>query len=191
MTSTAGMSAELSNLPKTLLRAYSEITGILARLRESRGVLEQAAVDRLTLMNDKLKEVSSATETAATDMLNGLDRTIEMVNELNALADLPDSAARGAEVRGHLQDELFGLMIHLQFQDITTQQLAYASSIIAEMEQRLAQIVGIFDAQSSDMETITAAMTAPHGPKTFDPHATTASATNRQLLADEIFLVNR
>jgi hypothetical protein len=56
-----------------------------------------------------------------------------------------DSATRAAEVRGTMRDELFGLMNHLQFQDITTQQLAYASSLIMEMEDRLAQLIKLFD----------------------------------------------
>lgn len=180
----------LATLPQSLLRAYSEITGILERLRESRGVLEQAAVDRLTQMNDKLKEVSSATETAATDIMNGLDRSIAMVDELDEIAAQPDAAARGAELRGHVRDELFGVMVHLQFQDITTQQLAYASSIISEMEKRLAQIVGLFDPTNMGEDDRPVEL-ASDAPVTFDPHATTSNATNRQSLADEIFLVSR
>jgi hypothetical protein len=184
-------SGGLSTLPQTLLRAYSEITGILDRLRESRGVMEQAAVDRLTQMNDKLKEVSSATEVAATDILNGLDRSVAMVDELDAIADKPESATRGAEIRSQMRDELFGLMVHLQFQDITTQQLAFASSIIREIEQRLGQIVGVFEPNALVTDAYVASTPGASGPVCFDPNATTANAADRQTMADEIFLVNR
>src|SRR4051794_40250235 len=68
-----------SALPPTLVRAYGDLTGILARLRESRGVLEQGAVAKLNHMQEKLNEVSLASEMAATDILDGLERTTLMV----------------------------------------------------------------------------------------------------------------
>ena len=188
----ASSSSGLSELPKTLLRAYGEITGILERLRESRGILEQAAVEKLQHMNDKLREVSSATELAATDILNGLDKAVGMVDELDTLAAAPDGAAKAAEIRTTMRDELFGLMVHLQFQDITTQQLAYASSVIADMETRLAQIVAIFDPTAMGFEMPRELIaTAPAGPQTFDPNATNSNATDRQALADELFTSKR
>jgi chemotaxis regulatin CheY-phosphate phosphatase CheZ len=191
MTNSAQPSAELPFQPSTLLRAYSEIMGILERLRESRDVLEQAAKDRLTQMGDKLKEVSSATETAATDIMNGVDRVVGMIGDLDTLAEQPDGAARATEVRAAMRDELFGLMIHLQFQDITTQQLAYAGSIITEMEHRLSEIVGLFDPNAIDGIARQPVSTEPEGPVTFDPNATNTDATSRQTLADEIFLIKR
>lgn len=188
----SSLAVDLATLPQSLLRAYGEITGIIERLRESRSVLEQAAVDRLAQMNDKLKEVSSATETAATDIMNGLDRSIAMVDELDVIAGQPSELARGAELRGQVRDELFGVMVHLQFQDITTQQLAFASSIIEEMERRLAQIVGLFDPSTiEEVESPVAAPDVSSSATCFDPDATTSSAVDRQSVADEIFLVNR
>lgn len=182
----------LSQLPRTLLRAYAEITGILERLRESRGVLEQAAVERLQHMNEKLHEVSSATEVAATDILNGVDRTIAMIDELEALACGTGDGARAAVVRQNMRDELFGLMVHLQFQDITTQQLAYASNVIVDMEQRLAHMVSVFDPHALGIDVTTP---TPAGstaiPVAFDPNATHANAADRQALADELFTTRR
>jgi chemotaxis regulatin CheY-phosphate phosphatase CheZ len=180
----------LPTLPQTLLRAYGEITGILTRLSESRVLLEQAAVDRLVHMNDKLKEVSNATETAATDIMNGLDRSAAMMDELDALAELPESSERAAAIRANVRDELLGLMVHLQFQDITSQQLAFASSVIVEIERRLAAIVKLFDSDGMDI-VVPAPPPVSSGPVTFDPNATMSNATDRQSLADEIFLVNR
>jgi chemotaxis regulatin CheY-phosphate phosphatase CheZ len=176
----------LAQLPETLLRAYGEITSVLERLRESRGVLEHGAVEELSRMNAKLSEVSSATELAANDILDGLDRTVGMVEELDALAGRPDAAARGVEIRARMREELFGLTVTLQFQDITTQQLAYASSVIGEMEQRLTQVVALFDTRVLGVDS-----PSPSTPSTlhvkFDPHATTTSSADRQALADEIF----
>jgi chemotaxis regulatin CheY-phosphate phosphatase CheZ len=180
----------LLELPKTLLRAYGEITNILERLRESRGILEQAAVDRLQHMSEKLKEVSSATELAATDILNGLDHAVAMVDELDVLAEQPDGAVRGREIRSQMRDDLFGLMVHLQFQDITTQQLAYASSVIVDMEQRVAQIVAVFDPKAMGLSAPMPALIS-NGPVAFDPNATNSNAADRQALADELFTSKR
>lgn len=181
--STSGLSA----LPTTLLKAYSEITGILERLRESRGILEQAAVDKLQHMNEKLREVSSATELAATDILNGLDRAVAMVDELDTIEDGPEGKARALAMRSQMRDDLFGLMVHLQFQDITTQQLAYASSVIVDMEQRVAQIVAVFDPHALGMDLPRFTPPLSSAPVAFDPNATNSNAANRQALADEIF----
>jgi chemotaxis regulatin CheY-phosphate phosphatase CheZ len=176
-----------SALPPTLVRAYGDLTGILARLRESRGVLEQGAVAKLNHMQEKLNEVSLASEMAATDILDGLERTVLMVDELDALAEDPTGAPRAATVRARMREELFGLVMHLQFQDITSQQLAYASSVIVEMEQRLAQMAAIFDPQALGLEAAGTAPAAAAPAEVFDPNATTAHSADRQAVADEIF----
>jgi chemotaxis regulatin CheY-phosphate phosphatase CheZ len=187
-TDLVGQIGSLASLSRTLFAAYAETAGILRRIRESRGVLERASVERLQQMNDKLREVTSATEVAATDILNGLDRAVGMVGDLDAAeADGPE---RRAELRAQLQDELYGVMVHPQFQDITTQQLSYASSVIEEMEQRLSQVVECFAPFAMELDPMAArALDAEaHGaPAHFDPAATTANAAERQAVADEIF----
>jgi hypothetical protein len=148
---------ESSALPASLVRAYGDITGILARLRESRGTLEQGAMAKLKHMQEKLTEVSRASETAANQLLDGLERAALMVDELDALAEDPAGASRGAELRGAMREEILGLVMHLQFQDITAQQLAYVSSVIVEIEQGFAQMGAIFDPRALGLEAVAAA----------------------------------
>jgi hypothetical protein len=83
-----------------------------------------------------------------------------------------------------MRDEIFGMMGALQFQDITTQQLAYAASVLSDMEARLLQIAKLFDPAAA---MVGAAVTRPD-PRTFDPSATTQRADERQALADQIFV---
>jgi hypothetical protein len=173
----------LASLPQVLLRAYGEINNALLALRESRGALEQSTVEKLHLTNEKLREVSSATEVAATDIMDGLDRAIAMVDDLEA----PDEDGRHEAVRNSLRDELFGLMSHLQFQDITTQQLSHASSTLVEMESRLVQLARMFDPGQFGLEVPQAAATAAPLGVAFDPGATTQNAETRQALVDQIF----
>jgi chemotaxis regulatin CheY-phosphate phosphatase CheZ len=189
-TAKAGLTTEVGNLSalsRTLFAAYAETAMLLRRIQESRGILERASVERLQQMNDKLREVTSATENAATDILDGLDRAVGMIGDLDAAE--AESPERRAAIRGALQDELYGVMVHLQFQDITTQQLSYASSVIAELETRLSQLVSCFAPFANEIDPAAAAEIAPvsAAAPTFDPAATTSNAAERQAVADEIF----
>ena len=150
-------------------------------------MLEKTTTEKFHHMHDKLREVSNATEMAATDILNGLERSVAMVDQLDAKAADGD-APGGADLRNSLRDELFGLMSCMQFQDVTSQQLSYASSVLLEMEARLAELATVLDpAVLAGKKQISLAPPAPSGPVTFDPNASTENAKERQAVADEIF----
>lgn len=176
----------LMDLPNMLLRAYTEINSVLQNLRRSRDVLQQTTLEKIHHTSDKLREVSSATELAATDMLDGLDRALAMIDDLDASDGDPDASDHAGEVRSNLRNELFSLMNCLQFQDITTQQLSYASSVLVEMEDRLAEIARIFDPDRLGLRDAMLDLVEPDH-ASFDPAATTSDAEERQALVDAIF----
>jgi chemotaxis regulatin CheY-phosphate phosphatase CheZ len=178
----AGAPVGLASLPFILERANQEIQAVLANLRDSREALETATVEKLQTTSEKLKEVTSATEVAATDILDALDRAQTLLDDLDS-ADAADDKEKGQNVRDLLREEIFGMMGALQFQDITTQQLAYASSVLTDMENRLLQIAKLFDPAAV---MVRAAVDSPD-PQTFDKNATTKNAAQRQSLADSIF----
>ena len=190
----AGNDARIGSaeLPPVLRRAYNEISGMLQTLRSSRDALEQATTEKLHRTSAKLEEVTSATEVAATGLLDGLDRALNMVDDLDELDRSDDDQAAG--IRARLRDELFQSINYLQFQDITTQQLNYASSILLDMEQRLAEIAETFDPSSvevPDPASVNAALDQPAMASalvTFDPDASHCDAERRQALVDEILL---
>ena len=76
-------------------------------------------------------------------------------------------------------------MDHLQFQDITSQQLNYTQSMLVEIRQRLEEMATLFGPYF-----VSFAKEAPVA-GTFDPNATTRSAETRQAMADEIFSTKR
>ena len=95
---------------------------------------------------EKLGKVTSATEMAATEVMDIVDNVI---NRLNTMTDQLDSiencgaedcdsskqiAAIRAEIDGS-QDDLFSIMNALQFQDITTQQINSIVSTIDTVQQ--------------------------------------------------------
>ena len=179
--------AGFADVPELLSRASLIINKMLESLRAGQQVLQRAAVEKLHHTNTKLHEISSATESATTDIMDGLDRAFLLVDQL----DGEDVSPRGAEIGAQLRDELFAVMNHLQFQDITSQQLDHASSIIQDMEQYLDEFVVLFD-----LPTIGAIAGQPVGPqrpelRPFDPCATTLDAESRQAMVDELLTVKK
>jgi hypothetical protein len=171
----------VTDLPDTLLKAHAEIVNVLRRIRASRDALEQATVGRLQHTTEKLAEVSTATEVATNGILDGLDRALVFVGELDALADSDE--AKSATVRGSLRDELFQAIGCLQFQDITSQQLNYASSLLVDMETRLGALSDALDPNG----IVELAPQVDESCRTFDPGASIHGADRRQALADSIF----
>jgi hypothetical protein len=172
-----GQSA-VASLPNMLLSAYGEICAVINNLRDSRDVLHKTTVSRLQDTTSKLLEVSNATEVAATSILDGLDRSLVIVDELDTL----DSARvpEGIDLRNKLRDELYQAQAFLQFQDITTQQLNYASSILVD-------IARLIDPTSGALPEITGARPRVVSTAAFDPNASVEHADVRQALADSIF----
>ena len=174
--------ASLAELPEMLMRAYTEVCGVLNNLRSSRDALQQATVERLQHTSSKLQEVTSATEVAATSILDGLDRAVALVDQLDTLD--ASGNAEAIDVRNQLRDELFLAQGGLQFQDITAQQLSYASSMLAEMESRMLGLAKALDptATSRPIEASSDSRNLA-----FVPGATLDKADVRQALADSIF----
>ena len=176
-------------LPALFVRAMGEVHAMLASLRSGREHIRDAATERLAHTNEKLDEVSSATGKAALDIMDALERAIAKVDELEN-DDVIADAAKGHAIRGHLRDELFAIMSHMQFQDITSQQIMHVQSLLGEMEGRLSDIATLFDQQSGAEPATTpipvsAARTA-RSAHTFDPNASLSDSHARQALADSL-----
>lgn len=173
----------LAALPDLILRVYHEIDSMVERLRESRGALRRAAVEKLHHTSEKLQLVTSATEVAATDIMDSVDKALGLVDDLENRTG-GDASDEANALRAAIRDELYAVMTHLQFQDITTQQISHASAMLGEMEQRLATLSHVFDPRTlgfpvDDEPTVAST--------TFDPQASIDGQPERQALVDEIF----
>jgi hypothetical protein len=175
----------LAELPLILEQANNQILGVLSRLRASRAALQTTAIEKLATTHEKIREVNSATEDAAINIMDACDRATQLVDELDTIdaSETPDRE-KASGIRSTLRDELFLMMGALQFQDITSQQLAHASAVLIEMEQRLLDVARLFD---HNVDATIALPTDTPDSSTFDPNATTRNAEGRQALADEIF----
>ena len=182
----------LSELPQILEQANAQIQNVLSRLRESRATSQTAALEKLATTHEKIREVTSATEDAAINILDACDRATQMVDELDTIdaGASPDRDKAGG-IRANLRDELFLMMGALQFQDITSQQLSHASAVLVEMEHRLLDVAKLFDHNADQVRLRSSGPQGAPNNVTYDPHATTLHAETRQALADEIFTAIR
>lgn len=166
----------------SLAYGYQSILRILGALRQGRGSLEAVASDRLHPAHEKLQEVTNTTEIAATDLLAGIEECLAMVDQLDE-KDAAGARDDAAAIRGEMRNKLFDLMNHLQFQDITRQQLNFASAVLVDTEHHLAQIAAAIEPTAAPL-----APPAPNDPHkgTYDPRATTHDAAARQAVADAV-----
>ena len=176
----------LAMVPHILHKANTEIINVLGSLRQCRSAIEQATSDKLQITHEKIREVTNATETAATDILDGLDRAQGLLDELDAEADTSgDGSDKAKDLRSRLRDEIFVMTGCLQFQDITTQQLTYAASMLIEMESRLGEIARLFDPRRYGAPELPPEL--PALPEIFTPDAAYDKSDARQTVADRIF----
>lgn len=175
----------LPMLPALFVRAMGEVQAMLESIRNGREHIRAATGEKLAHTNEKLGEVSSATAHAALDIMDALDRAIAKVDELetdDALAD----ADKATTIRSELRDELFAVMGHMQFQDITSQQIMHVQSLLGDMETRLADVANMFDHQAGNGKVEAPIVMQKVDPHMFDPNATLADAESRQALADSL-----
>jgi hypothetical protein len=170
-----------AELSRTLLRAYAETVGIVIRMRESSGMLDGAGIEKLEQMHGRLNEVSEATETATTGILDGMARAIALTEKFDDITSL--SEAERKQMTASLREELSGVVNHLQFQDITSQQLRHIANLLADMRQRISQVVAIFAPAASFQKTDASA------PVPIDPAVTELIGGDLQAVADEIFAI--
>lgn len=131
----------LTDLPALLLRAHAEITDILSGIRLTREALQAHAVDRIRDSKDRLQDVNATTENATLEMMNGLDRSMELISTL-------ETQANGKADSGNfeaLRTQVSALYNHLQFQDITAQQLTGVAAALLDIELRMSAVTAIFD----------------------------------------------
>ncbi|MBC8089320.1 MAG: hypothetical protein H7Z40_18805 [Phycisphaerae bacterium] len=179
----------LNEIAAVLNRANTQIIAVLARIREGKLAIESTAVGRVKVTQDKLREVTTATEDAAINIMDACDRATTLVDELDSIdAGETVDRVKSAELRGSLRDELFLMMGALQFQDITSQQLAHASSVLDEMEERMFEVAKLFDPSISP-ELARAEPAVENNSALFDANATMRDSDSRQALADEIFTI--
>jgi hypothetical protein len=174
----------LDVLPTLLLETYREVTGALGRVRQTREAIVLRTLERVRRTHDGLADVALTTESAATAILDGLERGLDTLGRLEAVLEQADPAQRAAarELSGQVRDELNQVVSYVQFQDITAQQLAGVSGLLEDVERRLGTVVRLF---TPAPDLVSEERVPPNAP--YDAAATLSHSASRQALADAIF----
>jgi len=141
---------------------------------------------------EKLDKVTSATELAATEVMDIVDNVISRLNTMTTLADeIDEMLDKGFEAKivrekttaihseiENSQNDLFLILNALQFQDITTQQIKSIASTIDTVHKKLGDFIR--GSEDDGMEFSSDQFAA------FDPNAEFDfnSSTKPQLVAD-------
>lgn len=166
-------------------RASSEIAQVLCTLHTSRETLEGVTLQEIHDSATKLCEVATATEVAATRIMDGLERAhalVDRLDEIDSLGDAGDSVIEAAALRAKMRDELFSVMGSLQFQDITSQQLGHVSQMLRDIERRLHATSSLLSGARGE-----AVIMSGEQVPTFSESASTHNSFERQAAADAIF----
>jgi len=176
----------LAELPAVLLRAHAEITVILGGIRLTREAIEAHAVERIRDTKDKLSDVTSTTESATLELMNGLDRSLELINSL----ETQSAGAASTDGFQDLREQVSALYNHLQFQDITAQQLQGVGHALMDLEVRVAAVAALFDSALHDRTKagiLQRAADASSAHLAFNPDATMKRSHADQAMVDEAF----
>jgi chemotaxis regulatin CheY-phosphate phosphatase CheZ len=179
---------DLTELPVMIVRAYSGLTEALGGIRVSREAIQSYAADRINRSQARLNEVSSATESATLELMNGIDRALAIIDELGREEQPADDTTAPINT---LRDELNQLFGHLQFQDITAQQIAGVAAALEEIERQVHAVALLFD-QHEIAGMVAATPAAPAPPVstetlTYNADASFDRSIHRQAQADQAF----
>ena len=178
----------LAVLLTLMQRANQETASVLRMLSHGRDALGDIPLREIRESVDKLTEVSTATETAAHRIMDGIDRAQGMLDALDRLAEEPtvNGAIEEAMVRARLREELFQIIGALQFQDITSQQLGHAAQMLGDVSRRVHATTSLLGGSCAEAESV-AAEASP----IFAESASIKDVGERQAAADALFWAER
>lgn len=178
----------LAVLLTLMQRANREIACVLRVLYSSRDALGEVPLREIRDSVAKLTEVSTATESAAHCIMDGIDRAQGMLDALDRLADEPTvhGAIEEAKVRARLREELFQIVGALQFQDITAQQLGHAAQMLGDVGRRVHATSSLLGGDCIEAEAVAAGVSP-----VFAESASIHDVGRRQAAADALFWAER
>jgi len=174
-----------ANLKRGLGALKNTIEDLANSLREIQGPLTDTR-ENLPKATTHLDRISSQTEQAThrvMDMVENISaqqvEIIKCLNEaLNFLADTKEDSSAIAgllesaeEIANRSQNDAFTIMDALQFQDITTQQINHAASLLEDVDDKIAEILGDYEGRPEGSDGHRNAADKKRKKRAFDPHA--------------------
>lgn len=181
--------AEMLQLHETVHSLVENMHRLRSPITESHEKVPQA-----TNQLDKISQQTLAAAHRMLDTVEGINNREEVILEtvrrmsanLQLGPDLRSDVAVIEKAAQENQDAAFTLMDALQFQDITSQQVDYAASLLEEIETRLAHILKVVEAGQEQSNTMTAKQ--PKKQRAFDPNADLFEKKTQQSEIDALFV---
>ncbi len=181
--------AEMLQLHETVHSLVENMHRLRSPITESHEKVPQA-----TNQLDKISQQTLAAAHCMLDTVEGINNREEVILEtvrrmsanLQLNPDLRSDVAVIEKAAQENQDAAFTLMEALQFQDITSQQVDYAASLLEEIETRLAQILKVVEAGQEQSNTMTAKQSKKQ--RAFDPNADIFEKKTQQSEIDALFV---
>jgi len=184
------MQAEISSLATSINDIVSKFKGLHNPLEESSERVPQAT--------QQLDKISRETEAATHQMLDRIEGITQREEEvMKGLQDLKQQIADGRladadrlidsllEKSDTTCNDAFTIMESLQFQDITTQQVNHAASLLEDIETRLHGILAVLDGSEECVDA--GSDDTDRRPRVFDPHADLSDKRTVQADIDSLF----
>lgn len=170
-------------LPTLLVHARAELRDVLDGLQVSREELRSRVVDRLRASHGIVGEVNATAESATMALLNALDGALQSVSGMKGLEGDAVEAARAK-----LEEEISAMYAHLQFQDITSQQLQGVAANLANVQEQIDAVARLFEQRAAAHDAPRAdAAGEPSQHLAFNPQASfQVSAETRRVVEETL-----
>ena len=192
----SGSTTLKARLQDEILSLADAIREIVDKYKELRNPILESH-EKVPQATQQLDKISEQTEAATHQMLDLIEKITgyseEIVDGLNsikqkaqgkdtaAIEDLADELIEKATTTGN---DAFTIMDALQFQDITSQQMNHAASLMEEIEVKLHEIIHCVQGED---ESIARPNPDPQRKRVFDPHADLFEKKTDQTEVDDLF----
>lgn len=185
-----------SRIQKEIEELTTSVSGLIENFHRLKNPLVESR-ERVPQATNQLDKISQQTEAATHRVLDIIEAITQREEQVVAgLSQISQMAANGNTVgvstlADTLQDQAnttlndaFTIMEALQFQDITSQQMNHAASLLEDIEAKLQNILHIIGGEEfkQDMDTFT-----PKKERAFDPHADLFERRTQQADIDSLF----
>lgn len=169
-------------LRNELEQLTDSINGIMMKMKKMQNPILESR-EKLPVANQQLDKITAQTEQATHKMLDMVEQIIDHQEQITQLSGeialffkksrakdrevFAEQVKRINEMSSISQNNAFLIMDALQFQDITSQQIQHASTLLEDIESRLHMLLSAFDGKEIPEELV-----RPNNPKrAYDPNA--------------------
>ncbi|MCK5127734.1 MAG: protein phosphatase CheZ [candidate division Zixibacteria bacterium] len=171
-----------SKLRVELEQLTGSINDIMKNMRKMQNPILESS-EQLPVANEQLDKITAQTEQATHKMLDMVEQIIEHQEQMTILSDefgkflkrsrskdrdvFIEKVKRINEMSSISQNNAFVIMDALQFQDITSQQIQHASSLLEDIGVRLQHLLAAFDGKELSDDIVL----AKKKDRAYDPNA--------------------